>query len=134
MVSKLRSERIAERIHDELSSILLLDVSDPRVEPAYITQVRVDRELAYATIYISALEGSQRADEILEGLNHARGYLRTKLTRRIPLRSFPRLRFVWDQSMEQADRIDQLLASLDDGTEDSERSISEELDEFEQNG
>ena len=133
MVSKLRSDRIAERIHDELSSILLMDVSDPRVEPAYITQVRVDRELAYATIFISALEGSQRAGEILEGLNHARGYLRTKLTNRIPLRSFPRLRFVWDQSMEQADRIDQLLASLDDGTEDSEKSISEKPEGFEQN-
>ena len=133
MVSKLRSERIAERIHDELSSILLMDVSDRRLEPAFITQVRVDRELAYATIYVSALEGIQRADEILEGLDHARGYLRTKLTQRIPLRSFPRLRFVWDQSMERADRIDQLLASIDDGTEDSERAISEEGDNLEEN-
>ena len=133
MVSKLRSERIAERIHDELSSILLMDVSDRRLEPAFITQVRVDRELAYATIYVSALEGIQRADEILEGLDHARGYLRTKLTQRIPLRSFPRLRFIWDQSMERADRIDQLLASIDDGTEDSERAISEKGDNLEEN-
>ncbi|MBG7610106.1 MAG: 30S ribosome-binding factor RbfA [Anaerolineae bacterium] len=133
MVSKLRSERIAERIHDELSSILLMDVSDPRIEPAHITRVRVDRELAYATIYISALEGSQRAEEILEGLNHARGFLRTKLTKQIPLRSFPRLRFVWDQSMEQADRIDRLLASLDDGTGDSESTVFENRENLEQN-
>ncbi|MEN8171727.1 MAG: 30S ribosome-binding factor RbfA [Chloroflexota bacterium] len=133
MVSKLRSERIAERIHDEMSSILLMDVADPRVAPAYVTQVRVDRELAYATIFISALEGSQHADEILAGLNHARGYLRSKLAQRIPLRSFPRLRFVWDQSLEQADRIDKLLASLDDGTEDSESDLSEKDDGIEIN-
>ena len=58
MVSKLRAERIAERIYEELSTILILEVSDPRLASVSITDVSVDRELAFASIYVSSLEGS----------------------------------------------------------------------------
>ncbi len=118
MVSKVRAQRIADRIHEELSGIILMEVSDPRITSAYITKVRVDNELSYANIYVSAMEGSEEADSILEGLNHASGYLRRELAQRIQLRHFPRLRFYWDPSPEHADRIDQLIASLDTGEEE----------------
>ena len=120
MVSKVRAQRIADRIHEELSGIILMEVSDPRAVSAYITKVRVDNELSYANIYVSSMQGSEEADSILEGLNHASGYLRRELTQRIQLRHFPRLRFYWDPSPEHADRIDELIASLDTGEEDSE--------------
>jgi ribosome-binding factor A len=112
MVSKLRAERIAERIYEELSTILLLEVSDPRLSSVSITDVSVDRELAFASIFVSSLEGSEVSDEILEGLNHAAGYLRRALAQRIHLRSFPRLRFIWDPIPERADKIDKLLDAL----------------------
>jgi len=112
MVSKLRAERVAERIHEELSNILIMEVSDPRLGMVSITDVSVDRELAFATIYVSSLEGSEAAEGIIQGLNHARGYLRRALAQRIQLRSFPRLRFVWDPIPERADKIDRLLDSL----------------------
>jgi ribosome-binding factor A len=109
MVSKLRAQRIADRIFEELSMLLLMEVSDPRLETVSITNVAVDRELAFATIYVSSIEGSDAAQEIIEGLNHASGYLQ-----RIQLRSFPKLRFHWDFTPERADHIDKLLNSLPD--------------------
>jgi len=112
VVSKLRSERIADRIKEELSEMLLYEISDPRLAGVSITDVEVDRELAFADIYVSALEGSSRAKEILEGLEHAQGFLRRELARRIELRVFPRLRFRWDPTFERADRIERLLATL----------------------
>jgi ribosome-binding factor A len=92
--------------------MLIQEISDPRLEGVSITDVRTDRELAYANIYVSALEGSERSKEILEGLEHAQGFLRRELTQRIELRTFPRLRFHWDPTMERAERIEQLIASL----------------------
>ncbi len=112
MVSKLRSERIADRIREELSEMLLYEISDPRLGGVSITDVEVDPELAYADIYVSALEGSSRAKDILEGFEHAQGFLRRELARRIELKVFPRLRFHWDATFERADRIEKLLASL----------------------
>ncbi|MBC8332665.1 MAG: 30S ribosome-binding factor RbfA [Anaerolineae bacterium] len=113
MVSELRSKRIADRIHEELSTLLLMETADPRLSNVNISKVRVDREISFANVYVSSLAGSPEADEILAGLQHAGGYLRSELARRVELRHFPRLRFYWDPSPEHADRIEQLLASLD---------------------
>ena len=112
MVSKTRLQRIEDRIYEELSIILLMEVSDPRLAGVTVTKVRVDRELAYANIYVTSLEGSESADEVLAGLEHAKGYLRSQLAQRVQLQHTPRLRFYWDPSPEHADRIEQLIASL----------------------
>jgi ribosome-binding factor A len=112
MVSSVRAQRIADRIYQELSTILLMEVADPRLENVSITKVRVDRELAFASIYVSSFEGPENSDIILAGLNHAGGFLRSALAQRIQLRVFPRLRFYWDPSPDHADRIDKLIASL----------------------
>ena len=112
MVSKTRAYRTSERIREELSSILVQEISDPRLEGISITDVTVDRELAYAEVYVSALEGSERSKEILESLSHAQGHLRHALSQRIELRTFPRLRFHWDPTFERAEKIERLIASL----------------------
>ena len=112
MVSKLRLQRINDRIREELSEILLQEVSDPRLVGISITDVKVDRELAYADVFVSALEGSERWQEIHEGLQHAQGFLRRELSQRVELRVFPRLRFRWDPTFERAERIERLIASL----------------------
>ncbi|MCX8062937.1 MAG: 30S ribosome-binding factor RbfA [Anaerolineales bacterium] len=112
MVSRIRLERIVERVKEELAELLLYGVSDPRLTGVYVTDVRIDRELSYADIYVSAIEGQQRAKEILEGLEHAQGYLRRELARTIELRVFPKLRFHWDPTPEKAERIEKLLATL----------------------
>ncbi len=118
MVSRQRAQRIADRIYEELSTILLMEVADPRLAEVSVTKVRVDSELSFADIYVSSLAGSEQAETILKGLEHARGFLRSELAHRIPLRVFPRLRFHWDPSPEHVDRIERLLASLDIDDED----------------
>ena len=123
MVSKMRAQRIADRIRQDLSEMLLYEVDDPRLIGVSVTDVTLDRELAYANIYVSAVEGSERADDILEALGHAAGFMRSQLAQKIELRTFPRLRFNWDPTFENAERIERLIASLHtddvpDGTSD----------------
>ena len=112
MVSITRAQRIADRIREELSEMLIQDIADPRLSGISITDVKVDRELAYATIFVSALEGSERSKDVLAGLKHAKGFLRRELAQRIDLRVFPRLRFNWDPTFERAEKIERLIASL----------------------
>jgi ribosome-binding factor A len=108
----MRAERIADRIREELSEMLIQNVSDPRLSGISITGVRIDRELAYAEVYFSALEGSERAKEILDGFKHAQGFLRRELALRVDIRTFPRLRFHYDPTFERAEHIERLIASL----------------------
>jgi ribosome-binding factor A len=114
MPSKLRLQRIADRINQELSDMLIREIHDPRLRQIFVTDVTVDRELAFANIYVSAMEGAARSAEILAGLESASGFLRREMAARIELRVFPRLRFHWDPTPENADHIEELLISLKD--------------------
>jgi len=127
MPSGIRLKRISDRIKQILSIMLQTRVEDPRLAGIYITDVEVDRELDFASIYVSAIEGQSRAQEAIAALNHARGFLKFELAQEIDLRVIPKLRFFWDETPEKADRIDTLLAqlrgdlpeaSIEDGDED----------------
>ncbi|MBN2047058.1 MAG: 30S ribosome-binding factor RbfA [Anaerolineaceae bacterium] len=120
MPSKIRIQRIADRIYQDLSELMIYQIQDPRVAGVNVTDVKVDRELTYADIYVSALEGESRSKEVLQGLEHASGFIRSYLAKRIQLRSFPQLRFHWDPTPERADRIEQMLAELRDKGEFSD--------------
>ena len=128
MVSKLRAQRIADRVREELSELLIHEISDPRLLGVSVTDVMVDRELSYANIYVSAIEGSQRSQEILEGLESAQGFIRRELAQRVELRTFPRLRFHWDPTFERADHIEKLFDSLQNETDssDEEKAIGQQ--------
>jgi ribosome-binding factor A len=115
MPSSLRLKRIGDRIKQEISEMLVTgQISDPRIGSVFITDVTVDRELYFANIYVSSLDGQDVAENILQGLEHASGFLRSKLADRIELRVFPKLRFFWDETPERAEKIERMLDNLKD--------------------
>jgi ribosome-binding factor A len=120
MPSSVRLQRIADRIREEISLMLIREISDPRLDQVYVTDVRVDRELAYADIYVSAVEGKLRSEDILAGMESASGYFRRALAARVELRAFPRLRFHWDPTPENAEHIERLLAQIRQETSGTE--------------
>jgi len=113
MPSPTRLQRIGDRLRMELSEMLVKgEIHDPRLEGISVTDVIVDRELSYAEVYVSAVEGVSRSKEVLQGLEKASGFLRKTLAEKVELRVFPRLRFHWDVTPERADRIERLLAEI----------------------
>lgn len=92
--------------------MLIHEINDPRLKQIFVTDVRMDRELAFADVYVSALEGASRSAEILAGLEAASGFFRRALAARVELRAFPKLRFHWDPTPENADHIEKILAGL----------------------
>lgn len=112
MPKGVRLQKIADRIREEMSDLLIKEINDPRLAQVYVTDVKVDRELAYADVYVSAVEGRSRSSEILKGLESASGFLRHALSGSVELRAFPKLRFHWDPTPENADHIEKVLAEL----------------------
>jgi len=128
VVSKSRAQRIADRIQEEVSEMLIFDIQDPRVSGAYITDVTVDRELAFADIYVYSSSGSESAEEVISGFRHAGGFLRGRLASRIELRTFPKLRFHWDPTPERAEHMEELIDTISQTYQDDS---GEELSENE---
>ncbi|MFH1446112.1 MAG: 30S ribosome-binding factor RbfA [Chloroflexota bacterium] len=112
MPSGIRLKRISDQVKQILSITLQSRIGDPRLAGIFITDVEVDRELEYANIYVSAIEGQDRAQEAIAALNNARGFLKFELAQEIDLRVIPKLKFYWDETPEKADRIDTLLAQI----------------------
>ncbi|MBN2086586.1 MAG: 30S ribosome-binding factor RbfA [Anaerolineales bacterium] len=113
MPTSARALRLGERIRTELADILLRESSDPRFGMITVTEVRVDREFSTANVFVSAVDCDMaRQAEILQGLEGAKGFLRSALAARIALRTFPALRFHWDVIPDRAEHIENLIDKL----------------------
>ena len=69
MPSGTRLQRIADRMRQELSEMLIREISDPRLQQIYVTDVKIDKELAFADVYVSAIEVSHAPRTFLPDLN-----------------------------------------------------------------
>jgi ribosome-binding factor A len=109
----IKQDRMAERIQVILSQLLMREVSDPRLESVTITDVQLDPEIMYATVFVNALGAEEREQEVMQGLERAGGFIRRELSKRLRVRSVPELRFKWDSALEEAARVESILDKLD---------------------
>jgi len=130
-MSKIKQERTSGQIRKILSQLILRDVSDPRLHGVTVTDVEIDPELLFAKVYVNALGEEDRQPEVMIGLEHAKGFLRREVAKRVRLRKAPELIFKWDESLERGERIDALLAGLDIPRETPEAAapIVDEMDD-----
>ena len=112
-MSKIRQKRTAEQIRTILSTLIVRDIRDPRLQGLTFTEVLIDRELQFADVYVNALGDDSRENEVMKALVGATGYMRRELARQMSLRTTPNLHFHWDPSLAHAERIGQLLDNLD---------------------
>jgi len=113
-------DRINEDVHRELCAILRT-IKDPRVSQLLsVVRVEVTRDLSYATVYVSAMEGSEKTKESVKGLKSAAGYIRRELGRSLSMRAVPELRFVADNSIAHSAEINKILGTLEFNDEETE--------------
>ncbi|MCK4414471.1 MAG: 30S ribosome-binding factor RbfA [Candidatus Eisenbacteria sp.] len=109
MASPVRRERVAGQIRNELSDIVQHGIRDPRLGWVTVTRVEMSPDLCYAKIFVSIYgdEDAQRAS--LQVLEHAHGYMRSELGRRLRTRQTPELHFRMDESLDHSQRIQEIL-------------------------
>lgn len=108
-----RQLRAGELVRHALMDILAreeFDDPDLHGKSITITEVRASPDLKHATAFAAPL-GGEDMTETIKALNRAAGFLRGKLSREIDMRYTPILRFVADDSYDEARRIDELLSS-----------------------
>ena len=118
---KFRSKRVGELIRKEIASMIHHGLKDHRLEGAIVSivEVRVDNELTVADVYTSVLPDSRRAD-VVEALDHASGFIRSRLSRELHIRQMPELRFQLDTSIEDGMRLQKIIEDLNPSEGDSE--------------
>ena len=108
-----RQLRVGELIRHAFAEMLSRgDIQDDVIASHVITvpEVRMSPDLRLATIYVMPL-GGKDVKPVLGALDRNKKFIRGEIAREINLKFAPDIRFMKDESFEEAERIDRLLAS-----------------------
>ncbi len=112
MTSFSRADRVGGLIQQLLSELLRKGISDPRLQMATITEVKVSKDLRRAQIFFTSSGGKDLSEQTAQGFRSAAGFIKRHLGPRLGLRYMPELEFFYDESFDYGARIDQLLKSI----------------------
>ncbi len=104
------TRRLGEQLREKLGSILLFEISDPRLDLVTLTGVEVAMDRSFARVFVSC--DPERYDEVMEALDQARGRIRSLLARSLDWRVTPALEFRIDRSTDEAERISRALENV----------------------
>ncbi len=113
MAQGYRPDRVGDRIRQELSELLTRGaVHDPGIGFITLTRVQVSPDLQHARVFYTSLGDEKARRETALALDRATPFFRRHIGGRLRLRRVPELEFRFDQSIEQQDRIEQILRDL----------------------
>jgi ribosome-binding factor A len=101
------SRKLNEAARAALASIMLFQVSDPRLDMVTVTEVEVSRDRSVANVYVASTPGTY--DDVMAGLESAKGRIRSLLGAQLEWRVTPELRFFIDESIDEASKIEAVL-------------------------
>jgi ribosome-binding factor A len=108
-MSRRRAERVGEAIRAAIADMLLRDIKDPRIGMITLTTVELSDDLRHGKVFFSCIGDEAVRQRSLSGLRSAAGFIRGQLTRRLKLRYAPDLAFVFDPTLEGAERLAHVL-------------------------
>ena len=131
----------AGRMSEDIRRIIsgkMRDLKDPRIkggEMLTVVRCEVAGDGSFCKVYISSLEGFDRAKQAVKGFESASGFLKREISNVLGLRKAPELKFVADDSAEYSARISETLKRVvpesDEETESDEEELDDELDDDE---
>ncbi|WP_293958376.1 30S ribosome-binding factor RbfA [uncultured Fusobacterium sp.] len=97
-----------------ISKVLMEEVKNPKVKGLVsVTNINVTEDLKFADVYFSVMgQENVNTDEVIEGLNQIKGFLRKRVAEEIEIRYIPEIRVKLDTSIEHAIKISKLLNDL----------------------
>jgi len=111
VMARRRAQRAGKLIQEEISKIIQRELKDPRIGLVTVTGVDVTDDLRYAKVFITVFK-EENKEKTLEGLEHAKGFIRREIGQRIKLRFTPEIEFEFDESVEHGAHIEEILRKI----------------------
>jgi ribosome-binding factor A len=105
----VKIERINDNLQEAISYIIFQEVKNPNIKFVTITAVNTTSDLSYAKVYFTTLGDKV---ETLKALKSAKGFIRNELKEKVELRNIPELEFVYDESIEYGQRIEEKIKEI----------------------
>ncbi len=108
---KLKGERVASDLMREISKILLTEIKDEDLKNVTITYATVTNDLSFAKVYFTTLDDYKR-EKVVHDMNGAASFFRSELAGRLNIRHIPELKFVYDNSIEYGQKIENIIEQI----------------------
>lgn len=112
IVMSVKIERLNNSFVEHISQILRTEIKDERIHFVTVTAVRITNDLSFAKVYVTVLNDEER-DSILKQLNKASNFIERELSKRVDIRKMPNITFVYDESIEYATNIENIIESIE---------------------
>ena len=107
-----RPDRVADQIRKELSILIARQVQDPGIGFLTVTRVKVTPDLQQARIFYTIIGDEKARKETARALGRALPFLRRQMGQRLRLRHVPELQFMYDETIEQQDRVEKIIQDI----------------------
>lgn len=107
-----RAERVKQALKEEISKILEYELKDPRVGMVTITRVELTNDLRHAKVYFSVIGDENKKEQTRKGIENATGFVKKLIGQRIRLKFLPEITFKYDDSIEYAQHISEVLDKI----------------------
>ena len=104
-----RTDKLDSMLMREISVIISQEINDPKLGFPTVTEVDVAPDLSNAKVYVSFLGKNYMKRDGLEALRRSKGHIKSELAKRLKLRKIPDLTFIVDDTLDKADRIENIL-------------------------
>jgi ribosome-binding factor A len=112
IVEYQRADRVGDLLAELISDLLRKEIRDPRISAMTVTAVKVSKDLRHARVYFNLLGRQDERKDASAGLKSATGFIRSKIAKQLKLRFVPTLEFCYDDTEDEAERIDSLLKQV----------------------
>ena len=88
-------------------------LTNPKLGFCTVTDVQCTNDLSQAKVYVTFLGKQGRNDAGMRVLNQSKGFIRSQVAKKIKIRKMPELIFVQDTSLEQGNKIENILKEIE---------------------
>ena len=103
--------RVNEVMREVVGATIGGELQDPRIGFVTVTAVDTSPDLRSAQVHVSVLGTAEEKDATLKALRAAHGVIQGAISAQLRMKRTPSLKFVYDDSIERADRLNRLLGS-----------------------
>jgi ribosome-binding factor A len=114
-----RSNRVADLLREEISTMLIRGLRDPRISMVNITGAKITNDLRYAKIYFRVMRETFDLAQVMKGLESAKPFMKKEVGKVLGLRFIPELTFVYDDSLDYGDKMEKIFKKLSTEKKDS---------------
>lgn len=114
-MGEFRLDKLGEQIREEIANMILGGrIKDPRVSTFLsINRVEVAGDLGFAKVYVSSFMSEHETKQGVRGLESAAGFIQSTLGKKLRLRQFPHLTFIFDNSIKEGFEMVKKIGQLD---------------------